>query len=140
MSTKAKRITVQADVHAPLEKVWKAWSNPSDIMQWNQASDDWHTPESEVDFREGGSFRNLMAAKDGSASFNLKGTYTAIDPMEYIEFEMEDGRTVGISFSFEDGITNITETFEAENQHPAEMQQQGWQAILDNFKKYVEAN
>jgi hypothetical protein len=81
-----------------------------------------------------------MAAKDGSAGFDLKGTYVAVDELEYIEYELEDGRQVGISFNEEDGITSITETFEAENQNPAAAQLQGWQAILNNFKQFVESN
>ncbi|MEY4661451.1 MAG: hypothetical protein RLZZ42_1403 [Bacteroidota bacterium] len=140
MAAKPQRITVAAEINAPLEKVWNAWSNPEAIKQWNQASADWHTTEAENDLSEGGQFRYHMAAKDGSAGFDLKGTYVAIDEFEYIEYELEDGRQVGISFMEDNGITNVTETFEAENQHSPELQQQGWQAIMNSFKQFVENN
>ncbi len=140
MAAKPQRITVAAEINAPLEKVWNAWSNPDAIKQWNQASADWHTTEAENDLSEGGQFRYHMAAKDGSAGFDLKGTYVAIDEFEYIEYELEDGRQVGISFMEDNGITNVTETFEAENQHSPELQQQGWQAIMNSFKQFVENN
>jgi len=140
MAAKPQRITVAAEINAPLEKVWNAWSNPEAIKQWNQASADWHTTEAENDLSEGGQFRYHMAAKDGSAGFDLKGTYVAIDEFEYIEYELEDGRQVGISFNEEDGVTSVTETFEAENQHSPELQQQGWQAIMNSFKQFVESN
>lgn len=140
MAAKPQRITVAAEINAPLEKVWNAWSNPEAIKQWNQASADWHTTEAENDLSEGGQFRYHMAAKDGSAGFDLKGTYVAIDEFEYIEYELEDGRQVGISFMEDNGITNVTETFEAENQHSPELQQQGWQAIMNSFKHFVENN
>lgn len=140
MAVKPQRITVAAEIHAPLKKVWNAWSNPEAIKQWNQASADWHTTEAENDLSEGGQFRYHMAAKDGSAGFDLKGTYVAIDEFEYIEYKLEDGRQVGISFNEEDGVTSVTETFEAENQHSTELQQQGWQAIMNSFKQFVESN
>ncbi len=140
MAAKPQRITVAAEINAPLEKVWNAWSNPEAIKQWNQASADWHTTEAENDLSEGGQFRYHMAAKDGSAGFDLKGTYVAIDEFEYIEYKLEDGRQVGISFNEEDGVTSVTETFEAENQHSPELQQQGWQAIMNSFKQFVESN
>jgi uncharacterized protein YndB with AHSA1/START domain len=140
MAVKPQRITVAAEIHAPLKKVWNAWSNPEAIKQWNQASADWHTTEAENDLSEGGQFRYHMAAKDGSAGFDLKGTYVAIDEFEYIEYKLEDGRQVGISFNEEDGVTSVTETFEAENQHSPELQQQGWQAIMNSFKQFVEKN
>jgi uncharacterized protein YndB with AHSA1/START domain len=140
MAVKPQRITVAAEINAPLQKVWNAWSNPEAIKQWNQASADWHTTEAENDLSEGGQFCFHMAAKDGSAGFDLKGTYVAVDELEYIEYELEDGRQVGISFNEEDGITSITETFEAENQNPASLQQEGWQSILNSFKQFVESN
>jgi uncharacterized protein YndB with AHSA1/START domain len=140
MAVKTQRITVAAEINAPLEKVWNAWNNPEAIKQWNQASADWHTTEAENDLSEGGQFRYHMAAKDGSVGFDLKGTYVAIDEFEYIEYKLEDGRQVGISFMEEDGVTSVTETFEAENQHSPEIQQAGWQAIMNSFKQFVEKN
>ncbi len=140
MAVKLQRITVAAEIQAPLKKVWNAWNNPEAVKQWNQASADWHTTEAENDLSEGGQFRYHMAAKDGSAGFDLKGTYVAIDKFEYIEYKLEDGRQVGISFNEEDGVTSVTETFEAENQHSTELQQQGWQAIMNSFKQFVESN
>ncbi len=109
-------------------------------MQWNQASADWHTTEAENDLYEGGQFRFLMAAKDGSVGFDFKGTYTAVEELEYIEYELEDGRQVGISFNEEDGVTSVTQTFEAENQNSTELQQAGWQAIMNSFKQFVESH
>ncbi len=140
MAVKTQRITVAAEINAPLEKVWNAWNNPEAIKQWNQASADWHTTEAENDLSEGGQFRYHMAAKDGSVGFDLIGTYVAIDEFEYIEYKLEDGRQVGISFMEEDGVTSVTETFEAENQHSPEIQQAGWQAIMNSFKQFVESH
>ncbi len=132
-------LTVENVVKADLKKVWDSWTNPKHIMQWCQASDDWHAPYAENDLREGGVFKTTMAAKDGSFSFDFGGTYSVVKPMELIEYRMEDGRQVSTRFTpANDGI-KIVEQFEAESENPLEMQQGGWQAILDNFKKYTES-
>ena len=136
-ATKTK-ITVKASVAAPIEKVWESWKNPKHVMNWNNASDDWHTPYAENDFRVGGKFKATMAAKDGSMSFDFEGTNTGIKPHELIEYEIADGRKVSIAFEQSGKNVLVTETFEAESENPIELQRGGWQAILDNFKKYTE--
>jgi uncharacterized protein YndB with AHSA1/START domain len=133
------KITVETLVRAPLTRVWKAWSNPADIKQWNAAQDDWHTTHSTVDLREGGSFLSRMEAKDGSAGFDFEGTYTKVVPQKTIEYRMSDGREVEVQFAeTADGVL-VSNRFDAESENPPEMQRQGWQAILDNFGRYVEA-
>lgn len=133
------KITVEKLVNADLAKVWTAWNTPADIRQWNAASEDWHTTESAVDLREGGSFSARMEAKDGSFGFDFAGVYTRVAPNEAIEFRMGDGRAVAVAFARQAGGVLVTETFDAETQNSPEMQRQGWQSILDNFARYVEA-
>lgn len=133
-------ITVEATINASVEKVWKCWTDPSSITQWCQASEDWHAPSAENDLRTGGKFKTTMAAKDGSTSFDFEGIYSVVRPYSLIEYTLNDGRNVKIIFSPEGGGTRVTESFEAESIHPSEMQRAGWQAILNNFKKYTEAN
>jgi uncharacterized protein YndB with AHSA1/START domain len=132
------KITVETVVKAELNKVWGAWNNPEDIKQWNAASEDWHTPRSSVDLREGGKFSCRMEAKDGSEGFDFEGTYTRVVPRKLIEYHMTDGRAVKVEFKPQAGAVLVTETFDAETENPAEVQRQGWQAILDNFAKHVE--
>jgi uncharacterized protein YndB with AHSA1/START domain len=138
-STK-KTITVETTINAPVEKVWEFWTKPEHIVNWNNASDDWHTPKVENDLRVGSGFLSRMEAKDGSAAFDFVGKYEAVQNHEYIEYTITDGRRVQINFTAEQDKTKIVETFEAESTHSIELQQSGWQAILDNFKKYVENN
>jgi uncharacterized protein YndB with AHSA1/START domain len=138
METKKVNITVQTLVEAPVEKVWNSWSKPEHITKWNSASDDWHTPKASNDLRIGGKFSATMAAKDGSMSFEFEGTYTNVQLHQLIEYTIADGRTVKIAFEAKGSMTEVTETFEAESENPIEMQRGGWQAILDNFKKYTE--
>jgi uncharacterized protein YndB with AHSA1/START domain len=126
-------------VKSDLKKVWDAWNNPEDIKKWNAASDDWHTPRSTVDLREGGKFSSRMEAKDGSAGFDFEATYTRIVPQKLIEFRMSDGRDVKVEFDQGAGGVVVKETFDAESENTPEMQRQGWQAILDNFGRHVEA-
>ncbi len=133
-------ITVETTVNAPVEKVWEYFSLPKHIMQWNNASDDWFTPSSENDFKEGGKFVNRMEAKDGSMGFDFTGAYQKIIQNEYIEYTITDGRSVKIKFMPEGEGTKITESFDAENSNSIDMQKKGWQSILDNFKKYTENN
>jgi uncharacterized protein YndB with AHSA1/START domain len=137
MKTKEK-ITVETTVQAPVEKVWKYWNEPAHIMNWAHASDDWHAPRAENDLRTGGTFSTTMAAKDGSFSFDFGGVYDRVDEHKHISYTLGDGRTVDIIFDAQDGATKVIETFEAEEMNPVEMQRGGWQAILDNFKKYTE--
>jgi uncharacterized protein YndB with AHSA1/START domain len=133
------KIDIQTQVNAPLGKVWDAYNNPDDITQWNAASDDWHTTHSTVDLREGGSFLARMEAKDGSMGFDFGGTYTRVEPQRLIEYRMGDGREVTVQFAEQDGGTLVKVTFDAETQHDPEFQRAGWQAILNNFGRYVEA-
>lgn len=133
-------ITITALIYAPLSLVWEKWTNPADVMNWNNASDDWHTPKAENDLRIGGKFTYTMAAKDGSFSFDFSGTYTNVVENELIEYVLEDQREISVSFAEENGMTKVTEIFDPELLNPLEMQQAGWQAILDNFKKYVESS
>lgn len=133
------KITVQTVVKSDLRKVWDAWNNPEDIKKWNAASDDWHTPRSTVDLREGGKFSARMEARDGSQGFDFEGTYTRVVPQKLIEYRMSDGRQVKVEFSQAGNGVLVKETFDAESENTSEMQRQGWQTILDNFGKYVEA-
>jgi uncharacterized protein YndB with AHSA1/START domain len=133
-------ITVEATINAPVEKVWKYWTSPDHITKWCQASDDWHAPYADNDLRVDGQFKTTMAAKDGSFSFDFGGIYTKVQPHREIAYVIADGRKVEITFSGNDKTTKVTETFEAESENPVEMQRGGWQAILDNFKKYTETN
>jgi uncharacterized protein YndB with AHSA1/START domain len=116
------------------------WTAPEHISKWNNASEDWHTPSAENDLRINGQFKSTMAAKDGSMSFDFGGTYTNIEENKLIEYVLGDGRKVSISFTAQGDSTYISETFEAEQTNPVEMQKNGWQAILNNFKKYTEEN
>ena len=141
METQTKTvITVENTVNAPVEKVWQYWTKPEHITQWCAASDDWHTPYAENDFRVGGSFKARMEAKDGSVGFDFGGVNDVITPHEYIEYTIGDGRKVKVHFTPDGNKTKVVESFEAESTNSVEMQQGGWQAILDNFKKYTEAN
>ncbi|TKC07043.1 SRPBCC family protein [Pedobacter frigoris] len=131
-------ITVENTINAPVARVWEAWTNPEHITKWSFASDDWHTPYAYNDIRTGGKFKSTMAAKDGSMSFDFEGIYSNVEEHKLIEYAMADGRKVKISFTDQGDSTKVVESFDAENTNPIEMQQGGWQAILDNFKKYTE--
>lgn len=139
METALNPITVQTVVNAPIEKVWKVWTEPEHIMRWNAASDDWHTPKSENDLRVGGKFNATMAAKDGSFSFEFGGEYTEVEQHALIAYVLGDGRKVKVVFDSDGDQTTVTETFDPEGTNPVEMQRNGWQAIIDNFKKYTES-
>jgi uncharacterized protein YndB with AHSA1/START domain len=133
-----EKITVEANIAAPIGQVWRAWNTPEDIKQWNAASDDWHTTESTVDLRVGGTFSSRMEAKDGSMGFDFAGTFTKLIDHQLIESSFGD-RTLRVEFiSGPDSVT-VRETFDPETTHSLEMQRQGWQAILNNFKKHVES-
>jgi uncharacterized protein YndB with AHSA1/START domain len=136
--TQDKNITVETIVKVPIKGVWEKWTKPKHITKWCQASSDWHAPKATNDVREGGRFSTTMAAKDGSASFDFTGAYTKVDMHKRLDYTIDDGRKVSIIFKEDKDGVKITETFEMENENPREMQQEGWQAILDNFKKYAE--
>jgi uncharacterized protein YndB with AHSA1/START domain len=130
------KITVETTVKAPLALVWESWSDPAAIVLWNAASDDWHTTSARVDLRAGGQFSSRMEAKDGSFGFDFAGEYTLVEPMRRIETRFGE-RTAQVEFvDGPDGVV-IRQSFDPENQNPAEMQAKGWQAILDNFARYV---
>jgi uncharacterized protein YndB with AHSA1/START domain len=133
------KISISAFVNSGLDTVWACWNNPADIKQWCAASDDWHTTDSTVDLRVGGKFSIRMEAKDGSMGFDFAGTYTKIVENKLIDYVMEDGRTVTVEFEEENDGVNVTETFDAEGENDPEYQRQGWQSILNNFAKHVEA-
>lgn len=132
-------ITVETLVNAPVEKAWKAFSEPEHIRQWAFASDDWHAPYAENDLRKDGKFKTTMAAKDGSFSFDFEGVYTSVVPNKSFEYVIADGRTVKVDFLQEANGTRIKETFDPENENPIDMQRAGWQAILENYRKHVES-
>lgn len=131
-------ITVETLVHAPRADVWRAYTTPDDIVRWNAASDDWHTTAAQVDLRVGGAFSSRMEAKDGSAGFDFAGTYTAVEPPTHLAYVFGT-RTASIDFVDDAGAVRVRVTFDPEDEHPLEMQRDGWQAILDAFARYVEA-
>jgi uncharacterized protein YndB with AHSA1/START domain len=131
-------ITIETTVHATIDKVWRAYTSPEDIIKWNAASDDWHTTSSSVELRVGGTFSSRMEAKDGSFGFDFVGTYTKIIPNKLIEYDFFD-RSASVKFmQTEDGV-KVSITFIAETEHSVEEQEQGWQAILNKFATHVEA-
>ncbi len=133
------RITVSALVNKPVTDVWNTWTDPKHITQWCAASDDWHCPNATNDLRTGGKFSSTMAARDGSFIFDFEGVYDDVQTHKRIAYAMADGRTCEILFTEENGATRVVESFDAESQNPVEMQRGGWQAILDRFKAYAEA-
>ncbi|WP_300564519.1 SRPBCC family protein [Flavobacterium sp.] len=139
-TTEKTTITVTATIDASVEKVWQLWTTPHHITQWNNASEDWHSPKAENDLQKGGKFNYRMEAKDGSFGFDFNGVYTEVKNHELLAYNIEGGRKVEILFADHGNQTKITETFEAEEVNSIELQQNGWQAILNNFKKYAEAN
>lgn len=132
-------LTVSTTINAPIEKVWQYFTEPEHITRWNNASEDWHTPHATNDVRVGGTFLTRMEAKDGSEGFDFTGTYDAVEEHKLISYAMSDGRKVKVTFEETEGGTLVTETFDPENENPAAMQQAGWQAILDNFKRHTES-
>ena len=133
------RISIETLVNSDLDQVWKVWNDPEEIKVWNTAHEDWHTTESAVDLREGGTFRSRMEAKDGSVGFDFEGEYTRVEPKRALEYRMTDGREVQVEFVEEDGGVRVREAFDAETENSPEIQRAGWQAILDNFKRHVES-
>lgn len=134
------KITIDATISAGTKKVWDFFTSPSHITKWNFASDDWHCPKAENDLRVGGKLRSRMEAKDGSFGFDFEATYDEVIDQKKITYTMTDGRQAVNNFENPGGKTKVTITFDAEKENPVEMQRDGWQAILNNFKKYVEAN
>ncbi|MFV8321412.1 SRPBCC family protein [Flavobacterium sp. LS2R12] len=131
-------ITVQNTINASIEKVWELWTAPEHVMKWNNASEDWHTPFAENDLKVGGKFKYTMASKDGTMRFDFEGIYTNIVNPSLIEYKLADDRKVKITFESQKNGVLLIEKFDPETENSEALQQQGWQAILDNFKKYVE--
>jgi uncharacterized protein YndB with AHSA1/START domain len=132
-------ITIETIVNAGVDTVWKSWTTPSDIIEWNFASDDWCTTRAENDLRVGGKFNSRMEARDGTVGFDFEGTYLSVIHNKQITYSIADGRLVKVDFEEKDGKTKVTESFEAEDVNSADLQRSGWQAILNNFKKYTES-
>ena len=135
---KATMITIESSIHAPVKKVWAYWTEPAHIVKWNAASDDWHTIRAENDLRTGGKFSSRMEAKDGSMGFDFGGIYDLVKEHAFIESMLGDGRKMKVVFTPNGDSTHVSESFEPEKMNAIEMQRAGWQAILDNFKKYTE--
>ncbi len=133
-----KSVIIQTTVKAPMKTVWKGWLDPKHVEQWNAASDDWHTPKAISDVREGGRFVYTMAAKDESVSFDFTGSFIEIIDYEKIVTQLDDHRMVWVMFENKDDEVIVVQTFEIEDENTEELQRQGWQAILNNFKKYIE--
>lgn len=136
---KTEQIKVETIIAAPVEDVWHAYNSPDHIIRWNFASDEWCCPRAKADLQPGGRLTSRMEAKDGSMGFDFGGTYEAVVPQEAITLVLDDGRKVLTTFTEAEEGTTVTTTFDPENQNPAEMQRDGWQAILDNFKAHVES-
>lgn len=135
----SKEITVETTVNAPIERAWAAFNDPEHVKRWNHASDDWHSPSATNDLRQGGRFSYRMEAKDGSEGFDFEGVYDEVVENERVCFTMGDGRKVRVAFVDEGDKVRVVETFEAEGENPEEMQREGWQAILDNYKRHAES-
>lgn len=133
-------ITIEAIIEAPIEVVWNLWTNPEHVKHWNFASPDWHCPKAISDFTLGGEFHYIMAAKDGSVEFDFWGTFTKIIDSSFIEIFLGDGRELNIQFETEGLATSVIETFEPEEVNALELQKQGWQSILNQFKFYTEGS
>lgn len=132
------KVTISQKITAPIEKVWYIWTNPNHIIKWNFASDDWYCPKASNDLKVGWKFVATMSSKDWKFSFDFEWVYTKVEENKLIEYEMADGREVSVRFEVIDNKVKVTETFDSENENPIDMQRDWWQAILDNFKKYVE--
>ena len=131
-------ISIRSSINLDKSTVWKLWNNPEHIVNWNFAAPEWHCPSAESDFRVGGKFSYKMAARDESFSFDYSGVYNKIEETDFLAYTLDDGRKVVVEFVGSGELTQVNEQFEPENENALEMQQAGWQAILDNFKKYAE--
>lgn len=134
-----EKLVVKAEVNAPIEVVWNSFTNPEHVQQWNFAGDDWHCPSATNDFRVGGEFHYMMAARDGSFSFDFCGIYDSVEPHQSFEYHLADGRVIQVVFESTESGTIVTERFDPENENPLEMQTAGWQMILDRFKAHTES-
>ncbi|MFA6024356.1 MAG: SRPBCC family protein [Candidatus Gracilibacteria bacterium] len=133
-----EKISIQVHIKAPLEKVWEHYTKPESITKWNFASDDWHCPKAECDLRPGGIFSSRMEAKDGSFGFDFSGTFDEVKTNELLTYSLGDARKVEVHFEAEGAGTIVTVLFDPESENSLELQRNGWQAILNNFKKFTE--
>jgi uncharacterized protein YndB with AHSA1/START domain len=133
-------VTIESTINEPIDRVWQLWTEPGHIVRWNHASDDWHTTRAENDLRTGGKFLSRMESRDGSEGFDFNGVYTRVELHKKIEYTLDDGRQVQVTFVSNGNKTQITQSFETEMIHSVELQRTGWQAIMDNFKNYAEAS
>jgi uncharacterized protein YndB with AHSA1/START domain len=138
-AAQATIITVRAEINVPVEKAWRLWTHPHHILHWNNASADWHTSFAESDLNKNGRFVSRMEARDGGIGFDFSGVFNEVKQNDMLSYTMDDGRKAEVRFEGKGGKTVVTESFEAEGTHPMEMQREGWQAILDNFKRYAES-
>ena len=136
---KAPQITIETTVNTDIHTAWNCYTNPDHIIKWNFADHSWHCPSAENDLRVGGKMKSRMEAKDGSFGFDFEGIYDEVKKNEKIVYHLEDGRSVDITFEDKGNSVLITTVFDPENESPVEMQQAGWQAILDNYKKHAES-
>lgn len=134
----ARKITIHSTIYAPVERVWQAYTTPADIMEWNAASDEWCCPSAETDLRIGGTHKARMEARDGSMGFDFEAIYEEVEPDKALTMAMTDGRRARTTFEADKSGTKVTTVFDAENDNPVDMQRDGWQSILDNFKAHVE--
>ncbi|MFA9211851.1 MAG: SRPBCC domain-containing protein [Moraxellaceae bacterium] len=130
--------TVTTFVVGTMEQVWDKWTNPQHITHWNFASDDWCCPRASNDLVVGGKFNTRMESKDGSMGFDFEGVYTAVEPYKQINYVLADERTISVQFEEVAGGIQVTEIVDPETENPVEMQQAGWQSILNNFKRHAE--
>lgn len=137
LASAPRRITTEARVPASIERVWQAWTTPADICAWNAALDSWHCPAATLDLRPGGTFSYRMAARDGSMAFDFAGTFTHVVPQRLIEYTLGDGRQVRVEFLDEGKAVRVRQSFDTENEHSAQQQRQGWQAILERFARHA---
>ena len=134
----SKTITLETLVSVSLDKAWETWIQPQHVTQWNFASPYWHCPSAQTDLRIGGKFSSRMEARDGSFGFDFWGIYDEIIPQKLLRITMGDGRKMEVHFETLNGKVKVTERFEIEDLNSAEMQREGWQAILNNYKAYAE--
>jgi uncharacterized protein YndB with AHSA1/START domain len=133
------KISIETEVNASLDTVWSAWVTPENITEWNFATEEWCCPRAEIELKVGGKFNYRMEAKDGSMGFDFDGRFTKVTPNDSIHFELEDNRVVTVQFVETSNGVRVIEAFDAEDENSAEQQKQGWQCILNNFKKHVES-
>ena len=135
----SKSIRIEVLVDAAVSKAWESWTSPDHIVHWNFASEDWQCPSASVDLRVGGKYEARMEAKDGSMGFDFIATFVEVEPLAKLVSRLDDSRLIDVEFKEEGGKTRVIEEFEIEDQNSAEMQRQGWQNILDNYKSYTES-